>query len=109
LIQCEQTLTQDASTMVHSEAAARSFQRPLELLVCPSRKAECPMPATAILQEARKLHKVSDSLDVLAGKHAPISEALSILSGSVRNSATLLEVLVALKLEPLRGYDPASN
>ncbi|MGA3071411.1 MAG: hypothetical protein ABSD43_14480 [Terracidiphilus sp.] len=67
------------------------------------------MPATAILQEARKLHKVSDSLDVLAGKHAPISEALSILSGSVRNSATLLEVLVALKLEPLRGYDPASN
>jgi hypothetical protein len=67
------------------------------------------MPATAILQEASKLHKVSDSLDVLAGEHAPISEALSILSGTVRNSATLLEVLVALKLEPLRGYDPASN
>ncbi|MGD0788014.1 MAG: hypothetical protein ABR898_08505 [Terracidiphilus sp.] len=67
------------------------------------------MPATAILQEARKLHKVSDSLDVLAGEHAPISVALSNLSGSVRNSATLLEVLVALKLAPLPGLDRASN
>ena len=94
--------------MVHSEAEARSLQRLVQL---PSRpeKAECSMPATAILQEARKLHKVSDSLDVLAGEHAPISEALSILSGSVRNSATLLEVLVALKLDPMPGYDPASN
>jgi hypothetical protein len=67
------------------------------------------MPAIAILQEAGKLHEVSDNLDVLAGEHAPISEALAILSGSVRNSATLLEVLVALKLEPQPGYDPASN
>jgi hypothetical protein len=56
------------------------------------------MPANEILQEAKKLHKVSDSLDVLAEQHAPISEALSLLSGSVRNSATLLEVLVALKM-----------
>lgn len=67
------------------------------------------MPATEILKEASKLHKVSDSLDVLAELNAPISEALSILSGSVRNSATLLEILVALKLKPLPGYDPASN
>lgn len=67
------------------------------------------MPANEILQEAKKLHKVSDSLDVLAEQHAPISEALSILSGSVRNSATLLEVLVALKLTPAPGYDPRNN
>jgi hypothetical protein len=58
------------------------------------------MPANEILQEAKKLHKVSDSLDVMAEQHAPISEALSLLSGSVRNSATLLEVLVALKMGP---------
>jgi hypothetical protein len=56
------------------------------------------MPANEILQEAKKLHKVSDSLDLLAEQHAPISEALSLLSGSVRNSATLLEVLVAVKM-----------
>ena len=67
------------------------------------------VPENAIPQEATKLHKVSDSLDILAGQHEPISEALSILSGSVRNSATLLEVLVALKLKPAPGYDPASN
>ena len=67
------------------------------------------MPAQEILQEAKKLHKVSESLAVLAEQHAPISEALSILSGSVRSSATLLEVLVALKLKPLPGFDPVSN
>jgi hypothetical protein len=58
------------------------------------------VPANEILQEAKKLHKVSDSLDELAGKNAPLEEALSILAGNVRNSATLLEVLVALRLEP---------
>ena len=60
------------------------------------------MPAHEILQEARKHHTVRDSLDVLATQHAPIGDALSILSGSVRNSATLL---VALKLKPEQGLD----
>jgi hypothetical protein len=73
------------------------------------RKAANPMPANEILQEAKKLHKVSDSLDVLAGQSTPISEALSILSGTVRSSATLLEILVALKLPPKPGFDPAIN
>ena len=67
------------------------------------------MPVNEILQEAKKLHKVSDSLTLLAEKHAPVSEALSILSGSVRNSATLLEVLVALRLGPVPGLDSVVN
>ena len=67
------------------------------------------MPAHEILLEAKKLHKVSDSLDALAIQHAPIAEALSILSGSVRNSATLLEVLVTLRLGPVPGLDPVVN
>jgi hypothetical protein len=67
------------------------------------------MPANEILQEAKKLHRVSDSLDLLAEQHTPISEALSILSGSVRHSATLLEVLVALKLGSVPGLGSASN
>lgn len=67
------------------------------------------MPANEILQEAKKLRKVSDSLDVLAVQNAPIEEALSILSGSVRNSATLLEVLVALRLGPVLGLDSVVN
>jgi hypothetical protein len=61
------------------------------------------MPANQILQEAKKLHKVSESLDTLAEQHAPLSEALTILAGTVRSSATLLEVLVAIRL----GLDPA--
>jgi hypothetical protein len=56
------------------------------------------MPAQEILQEAKKLHKISESLNSMAHQHAPITEALSILSGSVRNSATLIEVVVALRL-----------
>jgi hypothetical protein len=63
------------------------------------------MPAHEILLEAKKLHKVSDSLELLAMQHAPLAEDLSILSGSVRNSATLLEVLVAVKMGPALGLD----
>jgi hypothetical protein len=67
------------------------------------------MAANEILQEAKKLHKVSDSLEVLAAQTTPISEALSILSGSIRGSATLLEILVALKMTPKPGFDPGIN
>ena len=74
-----------------------------------SQKAAQSMPAKEILQEAKKLHRVSDSLDVLAEQHIPIAEALSILSGSVRNSATLLEVLVSLRLGPVPGLDSVVN
>ena len=74
-----------------------------------SRKAVQFMPAHEILQEAKKLHKVSASLDVLAMQNAPLEEALSILSGSVRNSATLLEVLVAVKMRPEPGLVSAMN
>jgi hypothetical protein len=52
------------------------------------------MSSTAILQEAQKLHTVSARLDSLADQ-APL------ISGSVRNTATLLEVLVATKMGPL--------
>jgi hypothetical protein len=63
------------------------------------------LPAHEILLEARKLHKISESLDVLATQHAPLAEELTVLSGSVRNSATLLEVLVAVKMGPAAGLD----
>ena len=61
-----------------------------------------------ILHEAQQLYSVSDRLDSLAGQHPLISEALITISGSVRNTATLLEVLVATKMPPLAGLDPAS-
>jgi hypothetical protein len=67
------------------------------------------MPANEILQEARKLRKVSDSLDALAEQHAPVAEALSVISGNVRNTANLLQVLVALRMESSLEFDSASN
>jgi len=66
------------------------------------------MRPNAILHEARQLHNVSDRLDLLAGQHPLVSEALISISGSVRNTATLLEVLVATKMPPLSGFDPAN-
>ena len=66
------------------------------------------MPSNEILHEATRLHKVSERLDSLAEKHPVVSEALITISGSVRNTATLLEVLVATKMAPLSGLDPAN-
>jgi hypothetical protein len=66
------------------------------------------MDANAILHEVQQLYNVSDRLDVLAEQHPLISEALIGISGSVRNTATLLEVLVAMKLPTLSGLDPAN-
>ncbi len=64
------------------------------------------MRSDAILHEAKKLHHVSDSLGVLADEHPVISEALITISGNVRQTATLLEVLVVTKLAPLTGAGP---
>jgi len=66
-----------------------------------------PMDPITILHEAQQLYRVSDRLDLLAGQHPLVSEALSTISGSVRNTATLLEVLVATKMAPLSGLNPA--
>jgi hypothetical protein len=66
------------------------------------------MPSTAILQEVQRLYGVSDRLDSMSEQNPLISEALLVISGSVRNTATLLEVLVATKMLPLTGLDPAN-
>ena len=66
------------------------------------------MHSNAILNEVQQLYNVSDRLDSLAGQHPLVSEALINISGSIRNTATLLEVLVATKIAPLSGLDPAS-
>jgi hypothetical protein len=67
------------------------------------------MPSISILQEVQQLYDVSDRLDSLAEQHPLVSEALVTISGSVRNTATLLEVLVATKMAALPGLDPASS
>jgi hypothetical protein len=69
----------------------------------------CPCIPTAILHEVQQFYNVSDRLDSLAEQHPVVSEALLTISGSVRNSATLLEVLVAMKIASVPGSDPASD
>ena len=59
------------------------------------------MPTIAILREARQLHDVSERLASLAEKHPLVSEALLTISGNVRNTATLLEVLVMTRMVAL--------
>jgi hypothetical protein len=63
------------------------------------------MPSSAILQEAQRLYGVSDRLDSLSEEHPIVSAALTTISGSVRNTATLLEVLVATKMGPFPELD----
>jgi hypothetical protein len=65
------------------------------------------MPSIEILHEARQLHGVSDRLDSLADQHPKVSETLIGIFGSIRNTATLLEVLVATQTPSLLGLDPA--
>ena len=65
------------------------------------------MPSSAILNEALQLHNVSDRLDSLSETHPVVSEALITISGSVRNTATLLEVLVTTNMGSSLGLDPA--
>ena len=67
-----------------------------------------PMRPNAILHESQQLYNVSARLDSLAEQHPLVSQALISISGSVRNTATLLEVLVAMKIAPLFGLDPAN-
>ena len=55
------------------------------------------MAFAAILREVDQLHSVSTRLEGLAEQHSPIAEALLTIAGSVRNTATILAVLVAAK------------
>jgi hypothetical protein len=55
------------------------------------------MPFAAILREVDQLHSVSTRLEGLAEQHSPIAEALLTIAGNVRNTATVLAVLVVAK------------
>ncbi len=55
------------------------------------------MPFEAILREVDQLHSVGARLETLAEQHPPISEALITIAGNVRNTATVLAVLVVAK------------
>ncbi|HLJ30129.1 MAG TPA: hypothetical protein VKY85_25710 [Candidatus Angelobacter sp.] len=66
------------------------------------------MNPSAILDEVQQLYDVSDRLDSLADQHPLVSETIMTIAGSVRSTATLLDVLVATKIIPIAGFNPAS-
>ena len=55
------------------------------------------MPFQAILSEVDQLQNVSTRLEALADRHPLLSDPLTTSAISVRNTATLLAVLVATK------------
>jgi hypothetical protein len=55
------------------------------------------MPFEAILHEVEQFHNVSTRLEGLAEQHPLVSDALITIAGSVRNTATILAVLMATK------------
>jgi hypothetical protein len=55
------------------------------------------MPYESILQEVHQLNDVSERLTLLSAEHPLVEEALMTICGNIRNTSTLLEVLVALK------------
>jgi len=67
------------------------------------------MAAHEILSEAGKLHMVSRNLEQLAGQHEPMAEALSVLAGTLRQSATMLEVMVEVRLGGRTAVKKESN
>jgi hypothetical protein len=61
------------------------------------------MAFEAILDEVNQLHSVGMRLEGLAELHAPVSDALLRIAGNVRSTATILAVLVAVKLYSADG------
>jgi hypothetical protein len=62
------------------------------------------MAFEAILDEVDQLHSISTRLEGLADLHPPMSDALLKIAGNVRNTATLLAVVVATKLHKSDGH-----
>lgn len=56
-----------------------------------------PVPGEAILQEVEQLNNVSERLESLADQHPLVEDALMSISGNIRNTAAVLEVLVLVK------------
>ena len=60
------------------------------------------MPSKALLHEAQQLKEVSGRLELLADEHPTVTDAILSISGTIRSTATILEVLVATKLDGIQ-------
>lgn len=60
------------------------------------------MPAKALLHEAQQLKDVSGRLELLADEHPTVTDAILKICGTIRSTATILEVLVATRLDGIQ-------
>jgi hypothetical protein len=58
------------------------------------------MPQNALQYEIDQLKGISTRLDSLAGQHPAMEGEIMSISGNVRSSAVLLEVLLAIRTGP---------
>jgi hypothetical protein len=63
------------------------------------------MAFEAIIAEVDQLNLAGDRIEGLAEHHPVVSEALITIAGTVRNTATVLAVLIETKLRRGDGYD----
>ena len=56
------------------------------------------MPIEALQREIKRLIQVCEQLDAIASEYPSLGEALLGIAGSIRNSAVLLDLLVAIKI-----------
>jgi hypothetical protein len=55
------------------------------------------MTFESLLQEVQQLNNVSARLEALAPQHPSVENQLLAIAGSIRNSATLLKVLIVIR------------
>jgi len=74
----------------------------------PTTKSATPTPFEDILKEVGHLNNVSERLESLADQHPIVEDALMSVSGNIRNTATVLEVLALIrdKSVPLPKNEP---
>jgi hypothetical protein len=58
------------------------------------------MAVEAIMAEVKQLNQAGDRIEALAEHHPLVEEALVTIAGTVRSSATILALLVEIKLGP---------
>ena len=63
------------------------------------------MPSKALLHEAQQLKDVSGRLELLADQHPSVTDAILAICRAVRTNATMIEVLVATKLDGAGRFD----
>jgi hypothetical protein len=65
-------------------------------------KSGAPMPFEGILQEVGQLNSVSERLESLADQHPFVEDALMSISGNIRSTATVLEILALIRNKSIR-------